>query len=200
MDYARISPRRIAGLFLLSPILQLKYLPVLLFSHTAIELNFAQATYEFQEPEVAPTVINDVIITRNASTEQIFLVGVSVSDPVDLPAAQLFTLGNAEIADFDISLSGNPFVTFAFPPSAESAVFHFTLLPDLRDEGVEAFQANIVAVSDFPPETIAPAGGFVPYVPGPEAVVRIRDANGEFDLWVINVVISSCFDKLAVLN
>ena len=106
--------------------------------------------YSYLEPDFETLILNVTLIREgNRRTEQIFAVGITVSDPAVGRAATLDEGDFGINYDFRLTAPG-AFVTLIFPPVVNSIVFHFFINSDELPEGLEAFQASSVPVAGFP--------------------------------------------------
>lgn len=100
-----------------------------------IRILFAEAEYQFREPEVLDAVAR-VTLVRSRPSQQTFVVLVLINDPQLIRAAS---------PDDDYHVNGTrtsvgTSLELLFPPEAENITFSFVLNSDEKIEGVEGFQ------------------------------------------------------------
>ena len=143
----------------------------------AIQIGFAQPTYDFGEPDFE-TLINVTLIREGGRlSEQTFSVSISVGRTIDIPPATLEFV-DEDSADYRIDAPAD-FVSLIFPPFQQNITFTFYLFGDEIPEGVEAFRATSTPSQNFPnfgPPSMG--GAFV------STEVRIIDNDCEFIIYL----------------
>ena len=115
----------------------------------AIRIGFAQEVYTFIEPGFTRVFSDVTLIKENRTSEQTFLVAVTVSNPASALRAATLDGGGNSSADYRLTSPGN-LITLLFPPTRQSIALSFFLISDDLPEGTEAFQASSTPVEDTP--------------------------------------------------
>lgn len=117
-----------------------------------IRIGFAQAVYQFIEPQFEMMFRVNLVREDNRQSEQTFQVEITVGPPSgNRVAATIET--STELGDYRTG-SSRTIVTANFPAQSQNLEFNFIIHSDNILEGIEAFQASSRSVqfssSDIP--------------------------------------------------
>lgn len=104
------------------------------------------------EPNTETLITNVTLIKQDdRRSERTFSVGITISDPGIIPAAQVKTEDMLSSYDYRLGTTvGAMFVARVFPFNMQVVNFTFFINDDTIPEGIEAFKASSVPFEGFP--------------------------------------------------
>ena len=149
-------------------------------------IGFAQAIYEFLEPE-NDTQVCDVTLIKEAGcvTERAYTMGISITEPsTNITAASIKKQNRDKSFDFSFGAPEMKYFRKAFPTNNQSVAVGFTLNPDVLPERLEAFQLSVTPVEGSPNFKLPRTGSTYQ-----TTEVQIIDNDCKFCTLYVNVVL-----------